>query len=407
MMTQELRESGKKPWLVMAVCCGMVAAGLGLSLNAAGVFYAPVADDLGMMRGTFSLHITVFSLVTAATTLLLPAIMKRFPYKAILIPSLAVAVVSTFLMGRVSTPIAFYILGAIRGFSTCLFAMAPANMIVGAWFNKSSGTATSIVMASSGIAGALGSTAFAAAISSMGWRNAYAVVAAAILVLVLPAVFLPFQATPEAEGLLPYGGARVAQATKGGTSSQNVRFSYTNPTFLFVVLMAVLMAFVTSIAQHFPGHAQSIGLAIGATMTSVAMVGNILMKLGLGVLSDRVGAPKATIVMSALCVTGLALIFVGGSVPLMLAGSLLFGGSYAVGSVSSSLLPRHFFGAEQFDQAYPPVAMAGNVGAAVSMSAIGFVYDATQSYAMAFILCIGLAVASIAAVLLADKLARR
>jgi nitrate/nitrite transporter NarK len=91
----------------------------------------------------------------------------------------------------------------------------------------------------------------------------------------------------------------------------------------------------------------------------------------------------------------------------MLAGSLLFGGSYAVGSVSSSLLPRHFFGAEQFDQAYPPVAMAGNVGAAVSMSAIGFVYDATQSYAMAFILCIGLAVASIAAVLLADKLARR
>jgi hypothetical protein len=41
------------------------------------------------------------------------------------------------------------------------------------------------------------------------------------------------------------------------------------------------------------------------------------------------------------------------------------------------------------------------------MSAIGFVYDATQSYAIAFILCIGLAVISIAAVLLADKLAKR
>ena len=406
-MDRELKQSGNKPWLVVAVCCGMVAAGLGLSLNAAGVFYAPVADDLGMMRGTFSLHMTVFSLVTAFTTLLVPAFMRKFPYKAILIPSLAVAVVSTFLMGRVSTPLAFYILGAIRGFSTCLFAMAPANMIVGSWFNKSAGTATSVVMASSGIAGALGSMAFSSAIASLGWRNAYAVVALAILVLVLPAVLFPFQATPEAEGLLPYGGAREATTTKAGSSSSDVAFSYTNPTFLCIALMGVLMAFVTSIAQHFPGYAESIGLVIGATMTSVAMVGNILMKLGIGVLSDRVGAPKATIAMCALCVAGLVLVLMGGSVPLMLAGSLLFGGSYAVGAVSTSLLPRHFFGNEQFDRAYPPVAMASNVGAAVSMSAIGFVYDATHSYALAFVLCIALGVASIATVVLADKFARK
>lgn len=406
-MDGELRQSGGKPWLVMAVCCGMVAAGLGLSLNAAGVFYAPVADDLGMMRGTFSLHMTVFSLVTAFTTLLVPVFMRKFPYKAILVPSLAVAVVSTLLMGRVSTPIAFYVLGAVRGFSTCLFAMAPANMIVGSWFNKSAGTATSVVMASSGIAGALGSMAFSSVISSIGWRNAYAVVALAILVLVLPAVLVPFQASPEAEGLLPYGGAREKAAAKAGVSSSDATFSYTNPIFLCVALMGVLMAFVTSIAQHFPGYADSIGLAIGATMTSVAMVGNILMKLGIGVLSDRVGAAKATIVMCALRVTGLVLVLLGGSVPLMLAGSLLFGASYAVGAVSTSLLPRQLFGNELFDRAYPPVAMASNVGAAVSMSAIGFVYDATQSYALAFVLCIGLAAAAIATVVIADRLARR
>ncbi len=406
-MAGELRQSGSKPWVVMAVCCGMVAAGLGLSLNAAGVFYAPVADDLGMMRGTFSLHMTVFSLVTAFTTLLVPTFMRRFPYKTVLVPALAVAVAATFLMGRVSTPAAFYVLGAVRGFSTCLFAMAPANMIVGSWFNKSAGTATSVVMASSGIAGALGSMAFSSVIASLGWRNAYAVVALAILVLVLPAVLVPFQATPEAEGLLPYGDARQQTAAKAGSSASDTAFSYANPTFLCIALMGVLMAFVTSIAQHFPGYAENIGLAIGATMTSVAMIGNILMKLGIGVLSDRVGAPKATIVMCALCVAGLALVMLGGSVPLMLAGSLLFGGSYAVGAVSTSLLPRHFFGNEQFDRAYPPVAMASNVGAAVSMSAIGFVYDATQSYALAFVLCIGLGVAAIATVVAAGRLARR
>lgn len=403
-LTSELKGSGNKAWLVMVACCGMVAATVGLSINASGVFYTPVSDDLGMLRGTFALHMTIFTMVTAFTALVVPAFMERFSFKKIMTPALVVAVVSTFLMGRMSSVPAFFVLGATRGFSTCLFSVVPANMIVGAWFNKSSGTATSIMMASSGIAGALGSSALSGVIAAMGWRNAYTVLAVAIALLSLPALLIPFAPTPEEEGLLPFGGAREANATSGETLRATATFSYASPFFLVVVAATVLMSFVTSIAQHFPGYAESIGLgATGALMVSAAMVGNIVLKLLTGVVADRIGAPKAAIVMSVSCGVGLLLVLLGGAPAVMLAGAFLFGGCYAVGAVAAPLLARYFFGNEQFSRAYPPVNMTGNVGAALSMSAIGYIYDFTQSYAPAFIICLIMAVATITAMLLAGR----
>lgn len=69
-------------------------------------------------------------------------------------------------------------------------------------------------------------------------------VALSILVLTLPAVLLPFQATPEAEGLLPYGGARQRVAAEGGSASSDVAFSYANPTFLCIGLGVAAIATV-------------------------------------------------------------------------------------------------------------------------------------------------------------------
>ena len=50
-----------KHWLVLIVCCGLAASSIGVSINSSGVFYTPVSTSLGIMRGTFSMHMTIFS----------------------------------------------------------------------------------------------------------------------------------------------------------------------------------------------------------------------------------------------------------------------------------------------------------------------------------------------------------
>lgn len=85
----------KKHWIVLAVCCGLAASSIGVSINSSGVFYTPVSESLGIMRGTFSMHMTIFSLVTAMGALFIPRIMKKVPYKILLSVSVGIAVIAT------------------------------------------------------------------------------------------------------------------------------------------------------------------------------------------------------------------------------------------------------------------------------------------------------------------------
>ena len=51
----------KKHWSVLIYCCGLAAASIGISINSSGVFYTPVSKSLHILRGTFSMHMTLFS----------------------------------------------------------------------------------------------------------------------------------------------------------------------------------------------------------------------------------------------------------------------------------------------------------------------------------------------------------
>lgn len=82
----------KKPWSVLICCCGLAAASIGISINSSGVFYTPVSKSLHMLRGTFSMHMTLFSLATAIMSLFVPKLYQKFSFKKILTISVIVAV---------------------------------------------------------------------------------------------------------------------------------------------------------------------------------------------------------------------------------------------------------------------------------------------------------------------------
>ena len=69
---------GKKlhyAWLILAGCCILQGASLGLINNCAGVFYSPVCEELGFEMGGFAFYKTLFSISSA---LALPFVAKSF-----------------------------------------------------------------------------------------------------------------------------------------------------------------------------------------------------------------------------------------------------------------------------------------------------------------------------------------
>ena len=70
-----------KHLIVVLVCCGLAASSIGICVNSVGVFYTPVSESLGIMRGTFAIHGTISLLATAIVSLFVQAIIKKYSHK--------------------------------------------------------------------------------------------------------------------------------------------------------------------------------------------------------------------------------------------------------------------------------------------------------------------------------------
>lgn len=104
-------------------------------------------------------------------------------------------------------------------------------------------------------------------------------------------------------------------------------FAFASIGFLSFFVFGMMASCITSVTQHFPGFAQSVGFdaSLGALLLSAGMVGNIVFKIVIGVLSDRLGALKATLVTLVINMAGIFLLLTGLSSGILLLGAFFFG----------------------------------------------------------------------------------
>lgn len=303
--------------------------------------------------------------------------------------SVVIAVVATGLMAVTKSIPGFYLLGAIRGLSTGMFSIVPLTIIINNWFEKSHGLATSIVFGFSGLAGSICSPILSSFIENFGWQTGYLIKAAIILGLCLPAVLYPFHLDPQKDGCLPYGHVEQPQDMVTQVSNS---FSFTTVAFISFFVFGLLCSCITSVTQHLPGYGQSLGYsaALGAMLLSSGMVGNIISKLIIGVLSDHLGAIKATVTMIIANTVGIILLMWGSTAWLLIIGAFLFGSCYSIGAVALPLLTKYFFGIDNYARVFPKISFASNLGAAISLSMVGYIYDFFGSYLYAFIIALAM-----------------
>ncbi|PJH69199.1 MFS transporter, partial [Salmonella enterica subsp. enterica serovar Typhimurium] len=80
---------------------------------------------LGVYRGNFAFHSTIATFAMAITYLLIPRILERVRFKPLLFLGVTVSALSTMAMALTTNMFVFYILGAIRGFSSGVFGIVP------------------------------------------------------------------------------------------------------------------------------------------------------------------------------------------------------------------------------------------------------------------------------------------
>lgn len=378
-----------KHWMVVFLMCCLAASSIGLCTNAIGVFYTPVSQSLNVLKGTFALHATLSTLATALTSLKISRAIKKHSYKKILLIGVILSSGATWLMSYCTSVYAFYILGILRGIGVGIYGMVPITVVITNWFDKKHGLATSLALSFSGLSGAIFSPLLSSWIIHYGWEMTYRFMAVCIFTLVLPALIIPWNIDPQKEDLLPYGYKERKQAIH----IQNNKVNLLTISFICMCLFTLLHTSITGISQHLSGIAVSIQLSatIGATLMSLAMIGNISTKLLIGLLSDLFTPVKAVIIMILTNCISLVLLFIGvihKETLLLYIGSFMFGSIYSVGAVGIPMLTRYFFGNKNYAKTYSVIGFLTNVGSASSLTLIGYLYDFTNSYQIVFIIAL-------------------
>ena len=359
---------------------------MSLLSTALSFFVAPVCEDLGFGRGSFTLYYSLMVAAGAVSASFLGEYMNRKGTRTVVLVSALWCCVGFWGLSFSSALWRFYIIGALMGFfgSTCVYLAA--NVIVQQSYSSRHVSAVlGLVMAGSGIGGVVWSNAVPPMLEAFGWRISYRALGICWLVLaVLSALILGKQ---DLTGTIGH-----AKSISGGTSKKEALKSL---RFYLAVAVMCILACASCISQQLPavleglGHDSSrIGLMI-SVMTAFVAVGTILE----GVVCSRIGIQKTMILVISLYILGFLLLLLNG--PVYPALICLAFGSGAIGTLMPVVV-RTIFGGRDYAAIWSVVISCSSVASFLAAPLWGMVYDIFGTYtpaltAMPVLLLLGIA----------------
>ncbi len=386
--------------LVLIGMCGLVATSVGLITNVSGLFFTPISEEFGILKGSVSLTLTISNIVFALGGLTAPKLLKESRLKQLLIFGTACIAGCTALLGLAPNLIIMYVLNAIRGFAGGVLGFVLITMVINNWFYAKAGLFTSIAMSCSGFAGALFSPIVSSIIENTGWRSGYLFVAGMMVILNVPAIlFLP-ALDPKTKNIMPYGYEEIPEPALAADDPVLTR-NISKPLFIFAVLFAFMVSGSTALPQHFPGIAVNFGLdaAQGALMLSVCMLMNSMGKIIFGILVDTMGSKKSILTFQILILAAIAGLWFIHAPMFMVIAAGIYGLTYALGAVGNVIVSKDLFGIENYARTYPKVSLAGTVSNAIFSSVIGFMYDFSGNYLSTLVLMFVMVAVSVVLIL--------
>ena len=267
--------------------------------------------------------------------------------------------------------------GGVIGLLGSSSTFGPVVADISLWFRRRRGIAVAIAASGNYLAGAIWPPILTAAITEVGWRDAYLGVGIACVVIMVPLAFaLRRRADVEAQ-------EPPRMATGPGRAPLP-------PRTVQIVLCLAGIACCVAMAMpqvHIVAYCVDLnyGPAAGAEMLSVMLTFGVVSRLISGFIADRIGGLGTLILGSALQTVALAAFLpFDGLVSLYLIVGL-FGLSQGGIVPSYALIVRDFFPAREAGWRVSLVLMMTVVGMAIGGWMSGEIHDLTGSYTAAFL----------------------
>lgn len=382
---------------------GMLGATGGLLFSSLGVLANPLAEEFGWSRGEIFFGVsclTVGMVLGILTTG--PLIDRKGPRKVLLVSIVLSILVVALAPVYVTSLTLFYLMifvGSFVGGPTNTVAYA---RVIASWFDKRRGLFIGINASAIGAGFALVPLLTDRVIGLGGWQAGYYLLAAIMLLVVLPAVFFLVVDRPEQIGMLPDGAEHQEAEQSSGTTTPGMSLAQAMRTraFLLLLILAPSLAFALygTFSQLVPMMGdRAVDASTAALVASTAGMSMAVARLVVGFFLDHFFAPRLAMLLFSLSLVGVMLFLFGSHISHYFMGAILVGfGMGAEGDVVAYLVSR-YFGMKNFASIFGCVFSAYMLGTGFGPAVFGFAFDTYGNYtnilvfsSILLVLCISL-----------------
>ena len=398
-------------WYVVITAMFIAAVTTG-ARNGFGVFIIPMSDAFDWSRTTISIAAATGWLVNGVTQPLVGHVFDRYNSRRVILVSLVVAGLATAALA-----FTFHILFLVFMFSFVLSAaMSGASIgtlgpLLARWFQRKRTTVLGLVVAGSSMGGLLLVPFSAYLVEVINWRTSWAVLGFIIIAVALPLALFFLRSRPSDLGLQPDGDPDPAQNTalerrRGlfevdqwwrSFNSRPIWHLSASYTVCGVTVGLISIHFVPYAVEHVGVSPTTAGIIFGYMMGL-----NVLGGIGGGILADRFGRKNVLaavyfvrFIAYAALIGGLIAVQRDISIPI-LAGSpgllslwvfaTLAGFSWIASVPVTTSLTADVYGLRALGAISGISFLCHQVGAFVSITLAGVLYDRTGSYLIPFVI---------------------
>jgi MFS family permease len=396
-------------WLIVATAFVALAVNVGLLFYSWGVFLTPLAEAFGG-RARVAWAYSAMQAAAALYGLVVGRLVDRHGARPVQIVGAIVFAAGYALLGRVDSLAHLYLVMAvpIALGSTCIGAL-PSNGAVARWFVRRRGVALGISTAGISAGGIVFAPASQYLIEHVGWRRAYDVLAASVILLVLPPVIAFMRRDPADLGLLPDGAVvpdagdraeHLALIERELARSLPPAAAMRTPSFwLLAAAFGLTMAGLSSVLLNQVAILVDRGMlathaswVLGAT-AAMGVVG----KLGFGSLLDRFDQRRVAAMCFVLQAAGVILLWQTRGAAALVCYVVLYGYAMGGNATLQASLVAEAFGRLHYGAIYGRLTPFVMLTQAVGIPLTSYLRDRTGSYDVALG---AIVVASLAAVTL-------
>ena len=349
-----------------------------------GLTLKPMVDDLGWLRSDLGLAVGLYMVVSAFSTFIAGRLADRLGGRAILGAGTVIGGIGIGLMCFVSAPWqAMLLYGVIFAIGNGAASLTTVGVMVTRAVPGRAGVANAFVISGQSLGQLIMIAILAAVLAQIGWRSVFVWLAVAHAVLI-PIMLLT----------LPAGGQAHAAQQQPASGASLREAARTPRLWLLIAIYAICGLDDFFVGTHVAAFAQDRG-------ASALMAGNLLALMGLtgligvlagGWLSDRSGPMLVTAIAFGARIAVFALILVDQSAVSVAIFALVFGASFLVTAPLTVLFIRDAFGTRHLGALTGLITMVHQIFGGIGAYGGALIFDATGSYAAAFVIVLVLTV---------------